>query len=371
MIRILVVEDEPTIAFGLRSDLALEGYAVEVVEDGETASRRAAETTFDLILLDVMLPQKDGLAVARDLRRNGFKTPIILLTARTLENEKILGLEIGADDYVTKPFSPPELRARIKAVLRRSAERANVDSQRELDMARRIQQRLIPADIPRFNGLRIAGAWRPARIVSGDYFDVLRFDDNTLAVCIADVCGKGMPAALMMANLQAAVKACASKRTPPKELCSSLNQLMCQNMGAEGFISFFYAVIDVAAKRLTYCNAGHNPPILTGGNSATGEVAVRRLDRGGGILGVFDDWFYEQEAVELRSGDRLLMYTDGITESVNPAGEEFGESRLINLIVCPKYKDAAALADETVGAATQFSNGRFDDDLTVVAVSVD
>jgi CheY-like chemotaxis protein len=368
MIRILVVEDEPGIAFGLRSDLTLEGYSVEVAEDGLTASRRAAETTFDLILLDVMLPQKDGLAVARDLRRNGFKTPIILLTARALEDEKILGLETGADDYITKPFSPPELRARIKAVLRRFAEPAGFDNQRELDSARRIQQRLIPSAIPRFNGLRIAGAWRPARTVSGDYFDVLRFDDDTVAVCIADVCGKGMPAAMMMANLQAAVKACASKRPSPQELCSSVNQLMCQNM-AEGFISFFYAVIDSRSKRLIYCNAGHNPPILTSDGGT--RRLVRRLDRGGGILGVFDKWLYEQEEVEMTSGDRLLMYTDGITESRNSRGEEFGEDRLVNMILSLKHEDAAALADGTVDAATQFSNGTFDDDLTVVAISVD
>jgi DNA-binding response OmpR family regulator len=120
MIRILVVEDEPGIALGLRNDLTLEGYEVEVAEDGETASLRAIATPFDLILLDVMLPRKDGFAVARDLRRAGLKTPIILLTARALESDKIQGLELGADDYVTKPFSPLELCARIKAVLRRT-----------------------------------------------------------------------------------------------------------------------------------------------------------------------------------------------------------------------------------------------------------
>ena len=370
MNRILVAEDEPGIAFGLSSDLTLEGYAVEVAEDGETALRRAKETTFDLILLDVMLPYKDGLAVASDLRRNGFKTPIILLTARALEDDKILGLEVGADDYITKPFSPPELRARIKAVLRRAAGPADLDSHRELDSARRIQQHLIPSAIPRFNGLRIAGAWRPARIVSGDYFDVLKFDDHTLAVSIADVCGKGMPAALMMANLQAAVRACASTRPPPSDLCLAVNQLMCQNM-AEGFISFFYAVIDCVSKRLTYCNAGHNPPILTGSGRNADERRFRRLNCGGGILGMFDHWLYEQEEIKLESGGRLLMYTDGITESRNPAGEEFGESRLINLILGLQHEDAAALADGTVDAATRFSNGAFDDDLTVVAVSVD
>jgi DNA-binding response OmpR family regulator len=121
MTRILVVEDEASIALGLRNDLTLEGYSVEVASDGETAWRRAQETPFDLILLDVMLPKKDGFAVARDLRRAGVKTPIILLTARALESEKVLGLELGADDYVTKPFSPMELCARIKAVLRRTA----------------------------------------------------------------------------------------------------------------------------------------------------------------------------------------------------------------------------------------------------------
>jgi len=121
MTRILVVEDEPGIALGLRNDLSLEGYAVEVAEDGETASRRATEAPFDLILLDLMLPRKDGFAVCRDLRRAGLKTPIIMLTARAQEAEKVLGLGLGADDYVTKPFSPMELCARIKAVLRRTA----------------------------------------------------------------------------------------------------------------------------------------------------------------------------------------------------------------------------------------------------------
>ena len=121
MARILVVEDEPPLALGLEDDLKLEGYEVEVVRDGETASRRAREQAFDLIILDVMLPHKDGFEVCRELRRAGLRTPVILLTARTQESDKVLGLELGADDYVTKPFSPRELRARVKAALRRAA----------------------------------------------------------------------------------------------------------------------------------------------------------------------------------------------------------------------------------------------------------
>jgi DNA-binding response OmpR family regulator len=120
--RILIVEDEPGIAFALESDLQTEGYEVAVVNDGAAAVVRARAEPFDLILLDVMLPSKDGFEVCRELRRGGLKTPIILLTAKTQEAEKILGLDLGADDYVTKPFSPRELRARIRAVFRRTTD---------------------------------------------------------------------------------------------------------------------------------------------------------------------------------------------------------------------------------------------------------
>jgi len=120
MIRILIVEDEPGIALALEEDLRSEGYEVEVAEDGDTASRRAREESFDAILLDLMLPRKDGYEVCRELRRACVATPILMLTAKTHEAEKVLGLELGADDYVTKPYSPRELRARIKALLRRA-----------------------------------------------------------------------------------------------------------------------------------------------------------------------------------------------------------------------------------------------------------
>jgi DNA-binding response OmpR family regulator len=121
MTRILVVEDEPGIALGLEDDLRLEGYEVEAIADGAAAFRRAREGAFDLILLDVMLPGKDGYEICRELRRAGMRVPILMLTAKTQEAEKVMGLELGADDYVTKPFGTRELRARIKALLRRAA----------------------------------------------------------------------------------------------------------------------------------------------------------------------------------------------------------------------------------------------------------
>ena len=130
MTRILVVEDEPGIALGLEDDLKMEGYEVEVMGDGAEAARRARQAAFDLILLDVMLPGKDGFEVCRELRRAGLRTPILMLTARTQEAEKVLGFELGADDYVTKPFGTRELRARIKALLRRASGEPAVETYR-------------------------------------------------------------------------------------------------------------------------------------------------------------------------------------------------------------------------------------------------
>jgi DNA-binding response OmpR family regulator len=140
MTRILIVEDEPAIAAGLEEDLRFEGYRVDSVADGEAAVLTAREGAFDLILLDVMLPKKDGFQVCRELRRNGVTTPIILLTARSLEAEKVMGLRLGADDYITKPFGSEELRARIDAVLRRAGRTTAGDRFRfgeyEVDFAR-------------------------------------------------------------------------------------------------------------------------------------------------------------------------------------------------------------------------------------------
>ncbi len=146
MARILVVEDDPSIVLALEDDLTLEGYEVEVVHDGDGALERARARSFDLILLDVMLPRKDGFAVCRELRRTGVTTPIIMLTAKAQEAEKVMGLELGADDYVTKPFSPAELRARIKALLRRA----------EADAPEVVRFGDVEADFSRFE-LRRAG----------------------------------------------------------------------------------------------------------------------------------------------------------------------------------------------------------------------
>src|SRR5262245_54216053 len=363
MNRIVVIEDDPAIRRGLADNLRKQSYVVLAAADGEDGYRMVRDNSPDLVILDLMLPGMNGYDVCRRIRGHGLATPILMLTAQSHETNRVQGFDAGADDYVTKPFSIRELLGRVRAILRRSEGRSDLANQKELDDARRIQQRLMPVEIPQIPGVQIAGTWRPARIASGDYFDVLKLEDDTVAVCIADVSGKGMPAAMMMSNLQAAVKTCASQRMSPREMCERVNRVMCANIAAQGFITFFFAVIDARRKRLTYCNAGHNPPILcttTPPSPGRGTVRLRLLDRGGGILGVFEHWQYEQEEIALGSGDRLLMCTDGITESQNSDGEEFGADRLAGLVQRCRNQDAAALTETVIAAATQFSNGRFD-----------
>ena len=364
MNRIVVIEDDPAILRGLADNLCMEPYEVLTSADGSDGFRIVCEANPDLVILDLMLPGLNGYEVCRRMRARGLDTPVLMLTADDQESSRVQGFDAGADDYVSKPFSVLELLGRIRAILRRSARSAMVN-RKELDEARSIQKGLMPADLPRISGLRIGAVWQPACAVGGDYFDVIKLNENTVAICIADVCGKGLPAAMMMSNLQAAVRAHASERIRPGELCGKVNRLMCANTPSNTFVSFFYGIVDVAIKRLTYCNAGHNPPVLF-----TSNARAERLDFGGGVLGLFADWQFAEREVQLTSGDRLVMYTDGITETQNLRGEEFGEPRLIDLVIALQSCNPSELTESVVSNVKEFNNGNFEDDLTVLAVAV-
>src|SRR5215475_8904949 len=266
MAKVLVAEDEPGIALGLEDTLRLEGYQVEVVTTGTTASRRALEERFDLILLDVMLPGKSGFEVCRELRQSGLEAPIIFLTARVQEADRISGLDLGANDYVTKPFSPRELMARVRGLLR-FVETSRQDRKRledEVEAASRVQQRLFPSWQPPVPGVDYAGMCRPALGVSGDYYDFFKLPSGCLAFLLADVCGKGMPAALTAASLHAAVRAYApAAGRNCGALLTEVNRLLFETTSADRFVTMFYAVFDPADRTLTWTNAGHCAPLLT------------------------------------------------------------------------------------------------------------
>jgi sigma-B regulation protein RsbU (phosphoserine phosphatase) len=237
--------------------------------------------------------------------------------------------------------------------------------EQELEKAREIQEGLLPKKIPQVRGLEVAGAWQPARVVGGDYFDVLKFNERKIALCIGDVVGKGISAALLMANLQATFRAFASESISPAALIQKLNGVICNNIAPDKFVTFCCCMIDAAENRLSYANAGHWPPILV---RKSGTVVS--LNEGGAPLGIFPDRNYEDGEVQLEPGDRLILYTDGLTEATNSDEQEFGERRLVELGSRNIALGAADLLESIRREVVGFNHGNLQDDLTLVVVAV-
>ncbi|HJQ37539.1 MAG TPA: SpoIIE family protein phosphatase [Thermoanaerobaculia bacterium] len=234
----------------------------------------------------------------------------------------------------------------------------------DFEQARAIQQSLLPREMPKVAGVELSGIWQPARTMGGDYYDVLKLSDSELAVCIGDVAGKGMTAALLMSGLQAAVRASASGS--PRELCERVRRVVVQSLTGGRFVTFFYATIDTAAMRLRWCNAGHNAPVLA---RADGSV-VRLADGGPAFTRLFKDDPYSEKEIALQAGDRLVLFTDGVSEASGGDGEMFGEPRLEQLVVTNRDLGAQQLQQTIAGFATAFTGGELDDDLTLVVAAL-
>jgi sigma-B regulation protein RsbU (phosphoserine phosphatase) len=237
--------------------------------------------------------------------------------------------------------------------------------EQELVRARQIQQDLLPKNIPQLRGIQVAGAWQPASAVSGDYYDVFALDDHRLAICIGDVVGKGITAALLMANLQAAFRAFASADVSPASVCSKLNVFMCGNVATGKFISFFYCIVDARDRSLAYENAGHCPAQLV---RRSGETIA--LTGEGAVLGVLPDWKYRNNRLQLGSGDELVLFTDGVTEAEDAYGTEFGEERVLQALRDGAGRSAEEVRRILMDAVTGFCGGNFRDDATVVVLAV-
>jgi phosphoserine phosphatase RsbU/P len=239
----------------------------------------------------------------------------------------------------------------------------------ELESAQEIQMHLLPRDTPQLPGFQIACAWQPAKSVSGDYFDVFPIGEGRLALVLADVSGKGVAAALLMANLQASVHAFAIEAVSPSELCSRLNKVLCETIAPGKFITMFYGIIDAAGRKLHYENAGHCLPLMV---RADGSILMPASYSG--VLGLFSHWTYQDSELQFEPGDCLLIVTDGVLEAADRNDEEYGYQRLISLVQRQR-KEASASAHELRKAiladVSQFCNGIFADDASLIVVTVD
>lgn len=374
--RTLIADDQPDVLEALRLLLKGEGYETEAVTSPGDVLEAIKARNFDLLLMDLNYARdttsgQEGLDLLTRVQAMDSTLPVVVMTAWGSVEVAVEAMHRGVRDFVLKPWENNRLLDTLRTQIEsgyaiREKLRLSAEQRQELEDAMEIQRRLLPKELPQIEGFKVSAAWRPARSVSGDYFDALKFDASRLALCIADVSGKGMAAALLMSNIQAVVKAVASETVSPAELCARVNRVVSANTADDKFITFFYCMLDAKRMRLTYSNAGHNPGVV-----ARRDGSMLRLERGGTVLGPFARCVFEQGEIPVESGDRILLFTDGVTEARNEKGDEFGEERLIDLLARNLSLDSDALQQLLMQAVFDFSGGDFQDDATLIVCSVD
>jgi sigma-B regulation protein RsbU (phosphoserine phosphatase) len=254
---------------------------------------------------------------------------------------------------------PGRLHARLL-----EEEQAYIRVQEELRLAYDIQTNLLPEKPPEINGYDIAGRSIPAKVVGGDYFDFIPMDNNRLAFCLGDVSGKGMPAALLMANLQATVRGQILLNASTSDCLEHSNMLLFQNTSPDKFASFFLGILDTNSHQMFYSNAGHNYPLLF-----SKEKKLKRLESAGIVLGCLESFDFQAEQLTLSPGDLFLVYSDGIIEAFNAQEEEFGEERL-NRIILENWNDPSEkLLENILQAVSKFTgDAPQTDDITLIII---
>lgn len=316
-------------------------------------------------LLDADLAARASI-VAYDVRS--------VMAAPLQTNDRVIGIIYVDCPGLVREFTREDLNLltvmanvaaiRIEHARLNEVEQAERLLARELEQAAEIQRRLLPAAPPAIDGFDLAAYHAPCWTVGGDYYDFLVHPDGHVTLLVADVAGKGMPAALLMSSLQARVQVVAEEGDEVGSMVKRLNRLICKHCPGNRFITLFACVLDPRTGEMTYCNAGHNPPLL-----ARASGAVDKLEGGGMILGIFAGAVYEQRTITMQQGDALVLFSDGITEAPKggEGGEEFDEARLAGLVAGRRQQPAATIVEEVLAALTDWSAGApAADDITLV-----
>lgn len=305
--------------------------------------------------------------------RTGFRTRSMLcLPVRNKEKEIVGVLQLlnkrdqsfsSEDEEVISALSVHSAIALENARLY-AMERESKALEKELNAAQNVQLSLLPQRPPLVEGYDLFGMSAAARWVGGDYFDYIDIDEQRMAICLGDVTGKGLPAALLMANIQALLRSQQMVGPTPRRIMARTNKLLRQSISEGKFVTLFYGILDVKQHWLVYTNAGHENPVLI-----RPDGSMERLIAGGTVLGILDDLFFEEGTAKLNPGDTVVMYSDGVTEAANPAGELFGIPRLEQCIAEHAGVDAKSVAKSITDTVYAFADGEpMRDDLTLLVV---
>ena len=377
--RILIADDQHDLLDALRLLLKNEGILMDAVTSPDAVLDAVKRRTYDLLLMDLnytgdTTSGREGIDLLARVRQHDDLLPVVAMTGWGSVDLAVEAMRSGVCDFVQKPWDNRQLVATLRAEIEKGRVRRQERqvAARQFSEAQRIQRKLRPASLPQVDGCEIAASWEPAAGVGGDCYDAIAFGDSRVALSIADVVGKGIPAALLMSNLQAAVRAFCSETTDPSELCQRVNRILCGNIAEGRFISFFYCILDTEEHTLTYANAGHYAPILL-----HRDGSVERLAAGGPVLGIFSDAVYEQRRVSVASGDRVVLFTDGITDVREPDADdsaaeydEFGEERLVALARDHRACGAPILLERVAAAVSTYAGGVFQDDATMIVMGI-
>ena len=371
---VMVVDDAPA-NIQIVNSILKDTYKVRVATTGAKALQLASATpALDLILLDVMMPEMDGYEVCTRLKAaaDTRDIPVIFLTGQIETENETKGFEVGAVDYIHKPFSPAIMKARVNTHLvlrgmREQLERQLLTIQSELETARDIQLSILPREIPQLEGLDIAARYIPMTSVAGDFYDFLIVDEERLGILIADVSGHGMPAALISSMLKIAVAGQHAQACDPSSVLSGLNDALCGKFQGH-YVTAAYALIDTGKETISYAGAGHPPLLIRSQYTGT----TRQVLENGLFLGYFPEATYSAVEVPFKKGDWCVLYTDGISEMTNPSGEQFGMNRL--QLFLEEHHDLTArtfvdsLLDELARWSDHASGREAEDDITLLAV---
>jgi sigma-B regulation protein RsbU (phosphoserine phosphatase) len=369
--RILIVDDAEANVDVLVSTLGDE-YQLSVAIDGEGALRTVEKTKPDLVLLDIMMPGMDGYEVCRRLRASEAtrEIPIMFLSSLEDAKDKARGFELGANDYVTKPFEPLEVQARVRSLLKAKsyADAVKEAAARDLRIAREIQMGILPADIParlHGTGLDVDAALEPAREVGGDLYDVVRLADGRVMVAIGDVSGKGIPAALFMAVAATVLRSMARLGAQPDEILRRVNDELLEQNPRGMFVTLQCLVIDTARGEVACASAGHHAAALV---SPSGPPRLV-FEKSGRVAGLLPGNQVELETMAFAPGETLVLFTDGVSEAFDVREELFGEERLLAHLAAHPGGTARDTTAGLVDAVKQFAAGaKQSDDITVVSV---
>ncbi len=327
---VLCIDDSRLSRAFIQKTLTPVNIIVDTAENGFEGLKKISAGGYDLILVDIIMPEMDGFEFLKEFR--SIKTrefiPVIFMTGLDDLKSKIRGLNIGADDYLIKPLNENELVARVISLLRLKDANSELYQKnelikRELEAAKKIQEYIIPSDFSYIEYPKISGVYNPIDDIGGDFFDCIKINENRTSFLIADVTGHGIPAALVMTMSKMLFSIYADKFQGSAGLLSEVNRHLRGTLLDTQYITAFYLLYDNDLKKLTYTNAGHTRALYY----QASKERVIALDTFGLFLGITDEVDYEEKSLTVGSGDRLFIYTDGLTELKNPEGEEFGEKR--------------------------------------------